>query len=344
MRFVCLFFLLACCGISQAQPTLPADYGLKAFTINDKTLGNIHFYVSSKGIQTTKPLLLVLDGSGHYPMAVMVFLRKGSFVCNSFDTQLLTLADKFHVVLISKPDVPFCDTVRIDRDSASPADAVALLHPSAGYRQRAGLDWRAQAASRVIDYVYGHLPVDRSRIIAYGYSEGAQVVPKLSVLNKKITHCASIAGSGLNQFYDFITDVRMKAAQGSISQQTAQQQVDSLFAQFAAIYAAPHATDREWEDHSYQRWASFCTDIPLNNLVQLKIPIFMAAGSNDPHSPIFGLEYVRLEFLRLGKKNLTFRVYPTDHSFNEVKTVNGRDSVISHKAEMMQDLMNWIGM
>lgn len=339
-----VLFISACCCLCVAQPTTPADYGLKAFTIKHKSLGTVHFYVSEKGIDRKKPVLFVLDGSGHYPLAMFVVLKKSSFVVNSFDTDLLRLADKFHVVMISKPGVPFCDTVKIDKDSASSAEAAQLLPSSPEYRKRLGLQWRAEAASSVLDYVYKHLPVDKSKVIAYGYSEGAQVTPKLAILNKKITHCVSIFGSGLNQLYDFVIDVRMKAAEGIFTPEEAQRRVDSLFMRFAAIYAAPHETAIDWEGHSYQRWASFGSDVPLDNLVKLNIPVFMAAASADHNSPILGLEYTRLEFLRLGKKNLSFHVYPTDHFFNELKIIDGRQTVVSHKQHMLEDLMQWIGL
>jgi dienelactone hydrolase len=343
MRFYWVIFLLFLSHVSPGQPTKPADYGLQAFTMHDKALGDIHFYVSSKGIDRKKPVILALDGSGHFPLATFVQLRKSAFVFNSFDNDILALADQFHVVFISKPGTPFCDTITADRESMTPPEAARLLQPSAEYRLRSGLQWRADASSRVIDYVCKHLPVDRSKIIAYGYSEGAQVVPKLAVMNRRVTHCAAIAGSGLNQFYDFITAVRMKAAAGLITQHAAQQQVDSLFAQFAAIYAAPNDVDREWENNSYKRWASYCSDIPLDNLVKLNIPVFIAACSADQNSPVYGLEYVRLEFLRLGKKNLAFHVYPTDHFFNETIQVNGQDTVIAHKQEMIRDFVKWTG-
>ncbi|HVI44984.1 MAG TPA: hypothetical protein VM802_08940 [Chitinophaga sp.] len=342
MRACFLFLLLTFGQIVCGQPTRPGDYGLKAYTIHDKELGDIHFYITVSGIDKTKPVLLSLDGSGHIPLATYAKLKKSVFIANSFDNDVLELRDKFHVVMISKPGIPFCDTVRIERDSASVSDAISLLPVPREYKERSGLQWRAAAASRVIDYVCAHLPVDRSRIIAYGYSEGAQVAPRLAVINKKITHCASIAGSGLNQLYDWITAVRIRAAQGLISQPDAQHEVDSLFAVFSRIYAAPNDTEHEWEDNTYQRWASFCTDIPLSNLVQLNIPIFMAAGTRDDNSPIYSQEYVRLEFLRLGKKNLTFKTYPTDHFFNEIVKKDGTETVISHKQEMMQDLLKWL--
>lgn len=342
IRYTCLILLLLYTYTGWAQPTRPADYGLKAFTIHDPSLGDIHFYISSKDIHQTKPLLLALDGSGHFPMAIFVQLRKKAFLCNTLDNDALALADKFHVVMISKPGVPFCDTLNIDRDSASTADVMELLTVPAAYTKRAGLAWRVNAASKVIDFVCRHMPVDKKKVVVYGYSEGAQVVPKLSLVNKKITHCAAIVGSGLNQFYDWIVDVRTKASQGLISQEDAQRQVDSLFAQFAAIYAAPHDIYHKWEGHTYQRWAGYCSDIPLDNLVKLNIPVFIAAGSRDHNSSIYSLEYIRLEFLRRGKKNLSFHVYPTDHYFNEVKLVDGQAVTISHKQDMMRDLLNWM--
>jgi predicted esterase len=344
MRLYLLFLFVLQHVFCLCQPTTPSDYGLKAFRIQDASLGTINFYVTSRTIDQQKPVLLVLDGSGHAPLALFGILNNSSFVANSFDTDLLQLADRFHVVLISKPGVPFCDTVRLNTDHASAADAFALLPPSPAYTHQAGLHWRVDAASQVINYICRRLPVDRSTILAYGYSEGAQVVAKLAVKNKKITHCASIFGSGLNQFYDFITAIRLKEMQGFISHDQAQLQTDSLYQRFADIYHSPHAPDKQWEGHSYQRWASFCSDIPLHNFVQLDIPIFIAAGTQDNSSPIYGLEYVRLEFLRLRKTNLSFHVYPTDHGFNETKIINGAKTVVNHKQDMLQDLFEWLQM
>jgi pimeloyl-ACP methyl ester carboxylesterase len=342
MRITIAFILLLLAGVCTAQPTQPADYGLKAFSIQDKKLGTINFYVSSAGIDSTKPLLLALDGSGHFPLATLVRLKKQMRVLNSFDNDMLQLADKFHIVLISKPGVAFCDTVDIDADDMHFEDVAERLKPSEEYTRRAGLYWRSEAASRVIDYLCKKLPVDRKQVIAYGYSEGGQVVPRLAVINKKVTHCASIVGAGLNQLYDWLTAQRVLAAKGEITYQEAQRRIDSLMAVFADIYRHPTATDKEWEGHSYLRWGSYCTDIPLESLTKLTIPIFMAVGSNDKNSPIYGLDYVPLEFLRLGKQNLTYKVYPTDHFFNEIVQTNGKEDVISHKQAMIDDLLKWL--
>jgi len=343
MRILILFLLFSTVGTCLAQPTKPADYGLKPFSIQDKKLGTINFYVSATGIDSAKPLLLALDGSGHFPLTTLVQLKKQMLVYNSFDNDILQLADKFHVVLISKPGVQFCDTVVIDADSLHYGEVAEHMKPPAEYIKRASLYWRSEAASKVINYLYKKIPVNKQKVIVYGYSEGGQVVPRLAAINKKITHCASIVGAGLNQFYDWITKERVAAAKGEISLREAQRRIDSLMLLFADIYKHPTATDKEWEGHPYLRWGSYCTDIPLESLTRLTIPIFMAVGSNDANSPIYGLDYVPLEFLRLGKQNLTYKVYPTDHFFNEVKLSGDKEEVISHKQEMIEDLLKWLG-
>jgi predicted esterase len=342
MKLVISLMLFFAAATGLAQPTKPADYGLKAFTIQHKKLGTIRFYVSAAGIDSTKPLLLALDGSGHYALATLVNLKKGKMVFNTFDRDILQLADRFHVVIMSKPGVPFCDTVSIDAASANFNEVAEKLPPSDEYTKKASLNWRSEAASEVINYLCKNIPVNKQKIIAYGYSEGGQVVPRLAAINKNITHCASIVGGGLNQLFDWITKERVAAAKGEISLREAQRRIDSLMTVFADIYRHPTATDKEWEGHSYLRWGSYATVIPLESLTKLTIPIFMAVGSNDVNSPVYGLDYVPLEFLRLGKQNLTYKVYPTDHFFNEVIHNEGKEEVISHKKEMINDLLKWL--
>lgn len=344
MRITFLFLLLIVSSWCFAQPTKPADYGLKPFRITDKKLGEINFYVSEEGIDSSKPLLIALDGSGPYPITIYVQLKSKARVMNTFDRDILQMAGQFHIVLISKPGIPFCDTLTINKEDADGHDVMEQAPFPSAYTKRASLNWRSEAASAVIDYLCQKIPVNRKKIVVYGYSEGGQVAPRVALINKKVTHCASIMGGGLNQFFDFITAQRVLAAKGEITHQEAQRRIDSLMKDFADIYRHPQATDKNWEGHSYLRWSSYCTSIPLDHLTKLNIPIFMAAGSADVNSPIFGLDYVPLEFLRLGKKNLTFKVYPTDHFFNEVKQVNGKEEMIGHKGEMIQDLLTWLDM
>ncbi len=335
-----LLVLLLVSGLLKAQPVKPEDYGLKAFYLEDPKLGRIDYYLTERALDQKKPLLIALDGSGNFPLVIFVQKTKGSEVMNVFDHDLLALSDRFHVLLIGKPGIAFCDTIKTDTTDINHV-AAKLPSPKA-FLNNNGLYWRVQAVSKVLDRLMKDIPIDKHKIIAYGYSEGAQVAPALAISDKRITHCAVVMGSGLNQFYDFITAVRIRVLKKEITEGAAQQQIDSLFLKFKDIYAHPNATDKQWEDNTYKRWASYCSTIPMENLVKLNIPIFMTAGSQDINSPIYGVEYVRLDFLRRGKQNLTFKTYPTDHFFSEHYIDDGKPALRSYKKQMLLDFMSWI--
>lgn len=334
MKQIAIIFLtLFTINFALGQPKLPADYGLKHFSIKDTLLGNINFYVTKKGIETKKPLLILLDGSGNFPLKSYIKKDDGtSQIFGSIPFKFDKLSAKYHVVQISKPATPFLDSLNVN----SFEEFAEEYKPSKDYNEKLSLDWRVNSASNVIDFLINELQVDENDIIAIGYSEGGQVVPKLALKNKKVTKIVSIVGGGLNQFYDFVTAERLKAQKGIISADSAQVRINILQKKFKEIYENPKTTDKFWMGHTYQRWASFCNDVPLENMLKLDIPILLVSSGFDENSPITGIDYAEIEFLRQGKENLTYKVYPNcDHWFNDQKTETNRLS------EMMDFVINW---
>jgi hypothetical protein len=251
-------------------------------------------------------------------------------------------SDQFHVAYLGKAGTPFCDTVKVEKFDAM--DILENYQPSGEYIRKCGLEWQLQASSIVIDSLCSMLPISGDKIIALGVSEGGRVVPGLALENKKITHLVCMVSGGLNHFYDNIINKRIDAATGKISHQEAQHIIDSLFCVFEEIYSDPHSTEKSWYGHPYKRWASFCKDIPLEHLVKLEIPIFFLSGSADRNQPVLQSDYIKLEFLRLGKTNLTYRVLPgCEHSFYEVVVVDGKEKGISHRDEAFSMVVDWIG-
>lgn len=318
----------------NAQPKTPDEYGLKSFCIKDKSLGEINFYVTKNKIKEIKPLLLLLDGSGHLPIYSLLKNDDGkSQIIGTIPFRYNKLSEKYHVVLISKPGTPFLDSLKANNYQEFSKE----YKPSKEYTKRLSLEWRVNSSSKIIDLLSKKLKIRENEIIAIGYSEGGQVVPKLALKNKKVTKIVNIVGGGLNQFYDFITAERLKAQKGIISAEQAQNKIDSLNLKFKEIYNNPNATDKFWLGHTYRRWASFCNDIPIENMLKIDIPILLIASGNDENSPISGLDYVNLEFMRKEKTNLTYKVYPnSDHWFID-KITNERKM-----QEMMQYVINWI--
>lgn len=85
----------------------------------------------------------------------------------------------------------------------------------------------------------------------------------------------------------------------------------------------------------------FVSEPAVNSLVKLKIPVYQVHAMNDESAPVEDAYIVPLEFARLKKNNLTFKVYANcNHSFVEF-TSDGKE--ISHKREVMNDFFKWVG-
>ncbi len=325
-----------------AQGPLPSDWGLKEFHIKDARLGNIDFYVTEKSIDQEKPLIFVAQGSGGLPTMILVQYGEKSIKLGTVPPDIIMrFSDRFHVAYIGKAGTPFCDTVKVEQFDAM--DILENYQPSEEYIRKCGMEWQVQASSIVIDTLCSMLPISGDKVIALGVSEGGRVVPRLAVENEKITHVVCMVSGGLNQFYSSIINKRIDAATGKFSHREAQVIIDSLFCEYQKIYSDPHSTDKSWYGHSYKRWASFCTDIPLEHLVKLDIPIYFLSGSADRNAPVLQADYIKLEFLRLGKTNLTYRVLPgCEHSLYEVVVEDGKEKGISHRDEAFSMVVDWI--
>jgi hypothetical protein len=306
-----LIVLLLFKNFVLAQSVTPDGYGLKEYAITDKKLGLIQFYVDTVNILRKAPLFIEVNGSGGLPLCLYIQGKNFVTTPHTFSEELFSKTkDRYHYIILGKPGTSFCDTLNLDLTVAeyqkNPSQVIFAHKPSREYTKRLSLYWRVQATQAVISYLIKHGFWDKTKIVAYGYSEGGQVVPSLAAEDKRVTHIASVVGSGLNQLYDGIIKWRIKAAKGELSQQQAQDSVEVSFRRIAEIYKNPAATNKETGGHSYLRWASFGTVIPFEQLRKLTIPIYMIAASLDESSPIYGLDYVRLEFLRLGKTNLVY--------------------------------------
>lgn len=320
-----------CWGQNKARK----EFGLIHHSITDKKLGVINFYVSDTLHEQTKPLLLFLDGSGNNALFTYRPDTDGKLqLYSSIPFHYKSLSLTYHIVCISKPNVPLTDTLLSNE----------FPKENAIYDSMMSADWRVLSASKVLDYVLKNYSVDQTKIVAMGYSEGGQVAPRLSLAHKKITHCIAFVGGGLNQLFDQIIENRIAAQKGEMSQQEAQQRIDSLYLDFEKIYRKPRSTTDFWYGHTYLRWSSFCSTPTLSYLVKLSIPTYIAQGTDDQSTSILSSDYIRLEFLRLGKTNLTHKIYPDcDHMFNKVIKTGETLRYDNILDTVINDALKWLG-
>jgi len=90
------------------------------------------------------------------------------------------------------------------------------------------------------------------------------------------------------------------------------------------------------DDNTYKRWASYLWYSPLDYLVKLSVPVYIAHGARDTSSPVESDDAVRDRFRTLGKSNLTYRRYDDlDHQWNEASGQNDGPRVVG-------DLIDWL--
>ncbi|GGD31488.1 hypothetical protein [Flavobacterium orientale] len=306
----------------------------KTESIYDSNLGEIKYHVYKNKINERKPLIVYLQGSTNFPL---YYLNPNGTYSSSITLNVDSMSNAYHIVLISKPNTPLVDSIKI-------APSGRKFYPmKEGYREKYSLDWRANSADKVINDALKKLNVDSSTIIVWGHSEGSQVAPAVAVKNKKVTQIICMMGNSLNHLYDFILMERVSALKGEKSNEKAQSNVDSLYTEYKKIYSDPQSTEKEWFGETYYKWSSFTLNSPIENMLQLDIPILYVAGGNDHHS-ILNMDYAKLEFLRKGKANLTYKVFPNcDHFFMETKTdTSGKKEWIDHLNEVNNFALEWV--
>lgn len=308
---------------------------IKIYQINDPVLKEIQFSVFKKDMDKKKPLLLFLGGSGLEP--TFKYNRADQQVYYTGFYRFSQYKDQYHIVFINKAGIPLYDSVNNNQETY-PATAFATENNTA--------DWRALSASKAIDYLLKVLPVDTSQVIVVGHSQGGQVAPKVAVLNRKVKKVVIMSANALDHIYDRILLARQQALNNQMSYEEAQQVVDSLLKVQKAIYQSPADTKQTFWGDPFNKWYSYSKETPLENMLKLNIPILLIAGGRDVEgSYIANTDYAALEFIRKGKQNLTYKVYPNyDHIYNETMRKYGEEIGLGFKANtVVDDIFKWLG-
>jgi pimeloyl-ACP methyl ester carboxylesterase len=334
MKLRIIFILLLIVKITFAQTDFKDKFQI--FTIQNKELGIVQFCTYKSTIDKKKPLLVFIHGSGNLPTFMYAKDLKSYSWAAFLETE--KYKDKYHVIYVSKPGTPLFDTIQKD-----PVNFSISYPQNDEFRNRYSLEWRAKAASLIIDESLKILPSNKTKILVIGHSQGGQVVPKVAVLNKKVTHVVLLNSNSLNHLYDFTLQERLKSFNGEQTFEETQRNIDSLFADYKRIFAEPNSKTKMWDGETYYRWASFSDETPLENMLQLSIPIYVIASGKDIEgSFIMNTDYVQIEFLKQNKTNLTYKVYPNaNHYLQDEIIENGKKRFVNLKQEIFSNIDKW---
>ena len=299
----------------------------KHFSIHKKgdTI-NYHIY-SPRDLKETEGIILFIQGSGGQPLFKIIKENGSETIQSQVPFNPDKIPDSYAFVVVSKKCLPFS------------TDGKNFETPQC-YYENEGLDYRVWQYNEVLNQVVKKQIKTPKKVIVIGHSEGTDVAAKLGTINKNITHLGFWAGGGHTQYYDFALFIRKALSEGKIDEETAIQQMDSLLAQINNIETDPNSTSKYWLGNTYRRWSHF-SEPPVENLLKINIPVFVAFGANDVSVPVESALIIPIEFARLKKNNLTFRLYPDyDHSFNSAPT-NENVNWESHWMDVFDEFMEW---
>lgn len=309
---------------------------MKIFSFDSPKYGKVEFCTFISTIEKKKPLLIFIHGSGNHP--TFEYHKDLKSYNRAAFLEVEKYKDKFHIIYVAKPGVPLFDTIQKDPINFSTSYPI-----SKEFTEKFSLEWRAETASLIIDKAIKLLPVEASKILVIGHSQGGQVAPKIAVLNKKVTHCVMLNCNSLNHLYDFVLQERLSALKGETTFEESQKNIDSLFSEYKRIFAEPNSKTKYFYDETLYRWASFSDETPLENMLKLKIPIYLIAGGKDIYGSVtMNTDYAEIEFLRYRKTNLTYKVYPNANHFLQDEIIeNGKTKFINRKAEIFTNIVEW---
>lgn len=308
----------------------------KLITKNDTI--NFHIYTKNKA---NRKVLLFLQGSGPQSIYHIVEKKdtikknesekpdivKSTYIYSSNPFNLKKFPNDYSLIIISKKGFAF-ETKGND----------TIVKKS--YYQNENLNYRVWQANEVLKHLKRKIVKQPLKVVVLGHSEGTDVVAKLGTINKSITHIGFWSGGSNTQFYDFALLDRRKVYEGKMSNEEYKKKYDSLTEEMKNIFENPDNIDKEWFGCTYKRWYGF-SEPSINNLLKIKVPIFVAHGAKDENVPIESSLLIPLEFIRNGKKNLTYKYYSDlDHSLMTVPKSENEEAVEKWD-EIFEEFIKW---
>lgn len=296
---------------------------------------------SKEDLKVKKPLFLFRQGS--QPMPFIVLDSGKYYVTAPFHFR--DYKKEYHFVIVQKPGVRLVATQQYLEEyqkaighSNPSKEFVSRKYIENNYRER----YVAQC-QQVINYLARQPWVNASKVVYCGGSEGFTVGADLVAnYNRYVMHTVLFSGHTGRRFETNIHGIREQVQRGELSPEEGQKIIESLYAWWADIQQHPTALTNAPAD-TYRAWQSFSIR-SLDNLLRIDTPLYIAYGTADREiAP--ELDYLPLEFIANGKKNLTLKpYYDHDHQFFKMKRdASGKIVDKEYRGdEVAKDWMDWL--
>jgi pimeloyl-ACP methyl ester carboxylesterase len=191
-------------------------------------------------------------------------------------------------------------------------------------------DNRVNSSVSVIDTFLSNSKKKYIKIILFGISQGGHILPRVySHLKNKdtITRLIALGSGGLSQYEEFmiLKDSELPMEPGYKEEYAAIEEA------YPDILQNPDSVERQYFGYPYKMWYGFLKYHPMEDYININIPILLLHGAEDTNSPVETARVVVSEFQKAGKTNLKYIEYATmghgpeskeqsDQLFNDIKS------------------------
>jgi len=198
-------------------------------------------------------------------------------------------------------------------------------------------EYRVNQIDKSIEHIIHNHLGDFEDVIVYGHSEGATIAAALALKNKQITKLGFWSGNVLNNFYEFSLFNRIESLNRQITDSTAHENILGIIEWYKSVASNPNSTEIDHFGFTNKRWSSY-EKPPIEDLLEIDIPIFALFATEDESTPIETAYLVPIQFLQNRKNNLTFKVcIGCDHNY--INKAGSQEEI--HWSRYFKEFIKW---
>jgi dienelactone hydrolase len=323
-----LIILLLITTFAYGQTKTPEEFGFRHIVLKYKSDAIDILIKSREGEESiAKPIFFFCQGS--LPQPLIKYHEKDVFGVFPFNPD--SLSKKYHVVIVSKPYIP----VIADYTTLSPSfnyiDSTGKFPKR--YADKNLLSYYVPRNIAVLKYLLKQKWVNPTQLVVAGHSEGSTVAAKMAEDYKNITHLIYAGGNPLGRIMSIIGQSRERETDTDSTKFGEEE-----FKYWETVVKNKKDMDDSQGD-THKATFEF-SQPPIEYLLKLKIPVLVSYGTKDWSAPFN--DFMRVDFLRKGKRNFTYQPYVgTEHNFFPLTANNKPNYEIFNWDKVANDWLKW---
>jgi hypothetical protein len=203
MKGLIYIFTLLTFYSAFGQTKTAQDFGFRHIVFKYKT-DNVDVLIKSKKGEENIPKPLFFFCQGSLPIPLIIYQDKNIYGTYPFNPD--SLSSKYHLVIVSKPDIPLIADVATLKPNFTYVDSSGN-YPKA-YIDRNLLSYYVPRNIAIIKYLQKQNWVSMKRLVVAGHSEGSTIATKIASEFKNVTHLIYSGGNPLGRILSIIQQNR----------------------------------------------------------------------------------------------------------------------------------------